>query len=109
DAPPQGRTNPRPRDGPRDPSDEPREARLRRARNGRFLECDQESEGGRQGGRTVDRVPRGQRAPVKTRTESGGRDHRSRGLPRAAESQAADLRPDGPPSPSTKRWALLEE
>src|SRR5205814_8513539 len=52
--------------------------------------------------------PRGQRPQGEPRSASGGRDHGPRGLPRAAERQAADLRSDGPPSPPTGRLALPE-
>src|SRR5437773_7652121 len=107
-APPPGRTDPGPRDRPRDASDEPRQARLRGARDGHLFERDREGEGGGQGGRTVDRVPRGQRPQVQARSESRGRDHGPRGLPRAAERQAADLRADGPPGPPTRRLAVPE-
>src|SRR6266550_928496 len=108
DPPPQQPTSPRPRHGPCDAGDEPREARLRRRCDGHLWERDQEGQGIRERGGALDHVPRRQRPPLETRGEPGRCDCGPRGVPRLAEGQAAGLRQDGTPRAPPERLALPE-
>src|SRR5438034_466460 len=101
-------SHPRPRDRPRDSGDEPRETRVRRARNGYLPERDQEGKSVREGGWAVHRIPCRQRPRLETGPESGRRDRGPRRVPRSAGGQTARLRPDGASRAPPERVALPE-
>src|SRR5437879_3375257 len=107
-APPPGKTNPGPRDRTGDASDEPREARVRRDRDGHLAERDQEGEGRRKGGGPGNRVSRGRHPDVEAAGEPRRRHHGPGRVPRPAAGEAVGVCGHRPPDPPAARMAPPE-
>src|SRR6266581_1624154 len=104
-APPPGKTNPGPRDRTGDASDEPREARVRRDRDGHLAERDQEGEGRRKGGGPGDRVSRGRHPDVEAAGRFRRRHHGPGRVPPPAAGEAVGVCGRRPPDPPAARMA----